>query len=293
MTDRSTSSTATPPASGLDLPADDAALAAALAAAAGDVLIGLRARVDNGGFAGDQRALKDAGDAAAQACLADLLARARPADAVLSEEAKDDLRRLDADRVWIVDPLDGTREFSERSADGSGWRDDFAVHVALWARGRGLVAGAVALPARGLVRRSDAPPLVAEAPLREVLAGMRPLRLAVSRTRPPAVAAHLGERADVELVPMGSNGVKVMAVLDGTADAYVHAGGQYEWDSAAPVAVATAAGLVATRIDGSPLVYNQPDPWSPDLAVCHPVLVEHLHRLLADAGTGDEPGAQQ
>ncbi len=291
MTDRSTSPTVALAIPGPDLPADDAALAAALATAAGEILNGLRRRVDAGGFDGDQRALKDAGDAAAQACLADLLARARPADAVLSEEAKDDPRRLEANRVWIIDPLDGTREFSERAADGAGWRDDFAVHVALWARGRGLIAGAVGLPARGLVRRTDAPPVVAVEPLREVLDGRRPLRLAVSRTRPPAVAARLGERPDVELVPMGSNGVKVMAVLDGTADAYVHAGGQYEWDSAAPVAVATAAGLVATRIDGSPLVYNQPDPWSPDLAVCHPVLVEHLHRLLAEAGIGDEPGA--
>jgi 3'(2'), 5'-bisphosphate nucleotidase len=296
MSDRSTSTTVAPPAPGPDLPADDAALAAALATAAGDVLLALRARVDAGGFERDRRALKDAGDAAAQACIADLLARARPRDAVLSEEAKDDPRRLGADRVWIIDPLDGTREFSERYDDAAGspgWRDDFAVHVALWERGRGLTVGAVGLPARGLVRRSDAPPAVSVEPLRAVLAGTRPLRLAVSRTRPPAVAARLGERPDVELVPMGSNGVKVMAVLDGTADAYVHAGGQYEWDSAAPVAVATAAGLVATRIDGSPLAYNQPDPWSPDLAVCHPVLVEHLHRLLAEAGVGDEPGAQQ
>ena len=292
MTDRPFSLTVAPPDSGPDLPAGDAALAAALATAAGDVLESLRARVDGGTFDGDQRTLKDAGDAAAQACLAGLLARVRPHDAVLSEEAKDDPGRLQADRVWIIDPLDGTREFAERLDDGTGWRDDFAVHVALWERGRGLVAGAVALPARGLVRRSDEPPAVAVEPLREVLDGRRPLRLAVSRTRPPAVAARLGERADVELVPMGSNGVKVMAVLDGTADAYVHAGGQFEWDSAAPVAVATAAGLVATRIDGSPLVYNQPDPWSPDLAVCHPVLVEHLHRLLAEAGIGDDPGAQ-
>jgi len=292
MSDRSTSPTVAPPVLRPDLPADDAALAAALATAAGAVLLELRASVDAGTFDGDRLALKDSGDAAAQACLAGLLARARPSDAVLSEEAKDDPTRLAAERVWIIDPLDGTREFSEHAADGEGWRDDFAVHVALWARGRGLVAGAVGLPARGLVRRTDAPPVVAVEPLREVLDGRRPLRLAVSRTRPPAVAARLGERPDVELVPMGSNGVKVMAVLDGTADAYVHAGGQYEWDSAAPVAVATAAGLVATRIDGSPLVYNQPDPWSPDLAVCHPVLVEHLHRLLAEAGAGDEPGAQ-
>jgi len=273
--------------------ADDAALAATLAEAAGAVLLALRARVDEGTFEGDRRALQDAGDAAAQTCLAALLAERRPGDAVLSEEARDDRGRLAAARVWIIDPLDGSREFSERSEDGAAWRDDFAVHVALWRRDTGLVAAAVGLPARGLVRRTDRPPVVAVGPLEDILAGRRPLRLAVSRTRPPSVAARLGLRPDVELVPSGSNGVKVMAVIDGTADAYVHAGGQFEWDSAAPVAVATAAGLVATRLDGSPLAYNQPDPWSPDLAVCHPVLLAHLRRLLTEAAAGDEPGASQ
>ncbi|MEI7744771.1 MAG: inositol monophosphatase family protein [Chloroflexota bacterium] len=273
-------------------PADDAGLAAMLAAGAGRVLLELRAHVDEGTFPGDLRGLKDAGDLAAQTWLADALAHARPGDAVLSEEARDDRSRLDADRTWIIDPLDGTREFAERDEAGTGWRTDFAVHVALWVRGRGLVAGAVGLPARNLVRRSDQPLDVPAERYDDILAGRRPLRLAVSRTRPPAVAARLGAREDVELVPMGSNGVKVMAVLDGTADVYVHAGGQYEWDSAAPVAVATAAGLTATRLDGSPLLYNQPDPWSPDLAVCHPALVAHLRRLLAGAGADDEPGAR-
>jgi 3'(2'), 5'-bisphosphate nucleotidase len=269
--------------------ADDAALAAALATEAGAILLRLRDAADLDAVHGDAAALRDAGDAAAQACLAAALAAARPEDAVLSEEAADDRRRLDADRVWIIDPLDGTREFSEHLEDGRGWREDFAVHVALWQRGQGLIAGAVGLPAKGIVRRSDPPCSIATDGAADVLAGRRPLRVAVSRTRPPSVALRLGSRPDVELVPMGSNGVKVMAVLDGIVDAYVHAGGQYEWDSAAPVAVATAAGLVASRLDGSALVYNQADPWSPDLLVCHPALASHLRALLASVADA-EPG---
>ncbi len=293
MTSHAPDATTAPPFAATPWPEDDAALAASLAAGAAAVLRALHDDVDAGRFTGDGRALKDAGDAAAQAWLAAALAAARPHDRVLSEEAKDDPRRLDADRVWIIDPLDGTREFSERADDGAGWRTDFAVHVALWERGAGLTAGAVSLPARNLVRRTDAPPaMAAAASAADAIArGGRPLRLAVSRSRPPAVAARLGARPDVELVPMGSNGVKVMALLDGVADAYVHAGGQYEWDQAAPVAVAQAAGCIATRLDGSPLVFNKPDPWSPDLVVCHPALVAHLRRLLAEAGADDEHGA--
>ena len=170
-------------------------------------------------------------------------------------------------------------------------RTDFAVHVALWEAGRGLTAGAVTLPARGLAYDSATVDRVPPDAARDVLAGVRPLRIAVSRTRPPAVVTHLAHRPDVELVPIGSTGVKVMAVVDGSVDAYVHAGGQYEWDSAAPVAVAQAAGLHATRLDGSPLVYNRPDPWSPDLLVCHPALVVLLRRLLAEVGPDDGPGA--
>ena len=116
---------------------DDLAVAVALAAGAGEVLVGLRAEQ---GDALPGKELKDAGDAAAQAWLAQALAVARPGDAVLSEEAADDAARLEADRVWIIDPLDGTREFSERLGDG--WRDDWAVHIALWQRGRGLTDAA-------------------------------------------------------------------------------------------------------------------------------------------------------
>jgi 3'(2'), 5'-bisphosphate nucleotidase len=263
----------------VDASADDARLAGTLAAGAGTVLMALRDRAGTDDIPLDGPALGTAGDAAAQAWLAAALAAARPVDAVLSEEAEGDDVRLTADRVWIIDPLDGTREFAERNGDGSR-RWDFAVHVALWTRGAGLVAGAVALPARSEVLSSGSVRRAGADRVRAVLDGTRPLRIAVSRTRPPAIVAPLAGRPDVELVPLGSNGVKVSAVVDGTVDAYVHAGGQYEWDSAAPVAVARAAGLVATRLDGSPLEYNRPDPWSPDLLVCHPAIEARLRELL-------------
>ena len=258
---------------------DDLTVAAALAAGAGEVLVALRAE----SLEMPSKELKDAGDAAAQAWLAMALAAARPDDAVLSEEAADDAARLEADRVWIIDPVDGTREFSERA--GEGWRDDFAVHVALWQRDRGLTEAAVSLPARGVVHTTAAGDLASalDASVQEVLDGVRPLRLAVSRSRPPRVVDLMAEEAGVEVVPMGSAGVKTVSVLDGTSDAYVHAGGQYEWDSAAPVAVVTSAGFVARRLDGSPLEYNRPNPWLPDLVVCHPALEAHLREILARA----------
>jgi len=208
--------------------------------------------------------LKDEGDAASQAVLAALLQEHYPDDAVLSEEAPDDPTRLKAPRVWIIDPLDGTREFSEPP------RDDWAVHVALWQNGR-LTAGAVALPARKITYTSAEP--AAQLPHR---GDQAPLRLAVSRTRPPAFITELAEALSADLVPMGSAGVKAMSVIDGTTDAYVHAGGQYEWDSAAPVAVARAHGLHCSRIDGSPLEYNRTNPKLPDLLICRPEIAEDL-----------------
>jgi 3'(2'), 5'-bisphosphate nucleotidase len=262
---------------------DDVRLAATLAAGAGEVLLALRARVDAGELPADPDALRCAGDAESQAWLAAALSAARAGDAVLSEEAADDPRRLAADRVWIVDPLDGTREFAERHPDGS-WRDDFAVHVARWQRGAGLTAAAVALPARGRVLDTGAPGHPDAALAAEVLAGRRPIRFAVSRSHPSDLAGRLAARDDVELVAMGSSGVKVAAVVEGSVDAYVHAGGQHEWDTAAPVGVALAAGFTATRLDGSPLAWNQPRPWSPDLVVCAPALATHVRALLAWAG---------
>jgi 3'(2'), 5'-bisphosphate nucleotidase len=235
----------------------DVEVAEEAARAAGDALLQLRAGGDLTG-----RALGDAGDAGAQRAIAEVLRRQRPDDVVFSEEAVDDPRRLGADRVWIVDPLDGTREYGEPG------RHDWAVHVALWAGGE-LTAAAVALPALDQVLlTSPAPPLPERAD--------GPVRVAVSRTRPPAEATAVAAALDAELVPLGSAGYKTVAVARGEVDAYVHSGGQYQWDSAAPVAVAAAAGLVTCRLDGSPLVYNAPDPYLPDLVVCRPELADRI-----------------
>jgi len=261
----------------------DAAIGIQAASLAGELLLRLRqgAAMGEGARAAlDADALRAAGDRDANRAIMKLLANERPEDSLLSEEAADDPRRLIADRVWIIDPLDGTREFGER--DGAGvWRDDFAVHVALWERGQGLTLGVVGLPARGVIYSSDAPPAVPPSPPGK-------LRIAVSRTRPPAFIAALEAAGSATLVPMGSAGVKVMAVVSGEADAYIHAGGQYQWDSAAPVAVALAAGLVATRLDGSPLRYNVPELLLPDLVVCHPDRADEVRALLDAAGFGPD-----
>ncbi|MBS43849.1 MAG: 3'(2'),5'-bisphosphate nucleotidase CysQ [Nocardioides sp.] len=257
--------------------ADDHLLAAWLADEAGRRLLAVREE----GLEG--KALKDAGDAAAHELLMDLLGQYRPGDAVLSEEGKDDKARLEADRVWIVDPLDGTREFSEPP------RDDWAVHVALWQRGAGdgstgpgdLVAGAVAQPALGETFTTGAAPVV---PPRT---SDKP-RIAVSRSRPPEWAHGLAEELGAELVPMGSAGVKVISVTRDITDAYVHAGGQFEWDSAAPVAVARAAGLFTSRIDGTPFVYNADDVYLPDLIVCRPELADQVVAWVTSNGVGQD-----
>jgi 3'(2'), 5'-bisphosphate nucleotidase len=241
--------------------------AARLAEEAGRLLLGIRARIDDGETADD---VKDEGDLRSHELLMGRLRDSHPDDAVLSEEGADDLARLDADRVWIIDPLDGTREFGEPP------RTDWAVHVALVIDGE-PVAGAVALPARGLVLSTAAPPTLAPA-----AAG--PTRVVVSRTRPPAEADRLVAALGAELVAMGSAGAKAMAIVLGDADVYAHAGGQYEWDSAAPAAVAARAGLHVSRLDGSPLRYNRPDAWMPDLLICRPELVDPVLAALA-AGT--------
>lgn len=244
-----------------DPPLDDAAFARWLAAAAGEELLAVREQV---GY-GDPTALGEAGDARAHQLIVAALARWRPGDAVLSEEGADHPTRLAADRVWIVDPLDGTNEFSEQG------RTDWAVHIALWTRRAGLSAGAVALPAQRQVLATDQPPPYPRA----VPRGAGP-RLAVSRSRRPAFLPALAAEVAGELVPIGSAGAKVAAVVTGEVDAYLHAGGQYEWDSAAPVAVARATGLHASRIDGSALAYNQVDPRLPDLLVCRRDLARRL-----------------
>jgi 3'-phosphoadenosine 5'-phosphosulfate (PAPS) 3'-phosphatase len=235
---------------------DDIALAADLAQRAGELLLQIRA---SSGLEGKE--LGKRGDHDANELLLAGLADARPDDAVLSEESVDSPARLSADRVWIIDPLDGTREY------GMPGRDDWAVHVALWTRGAGITAAAVAQPSLSTVYTSTAA---------ELTTANEPLVFLVSDSRPPAFAAPVAEQFGAKLQPMGSAGAKAMAVLRGDADAYLHAGGQWEWDSAAPVGVVLAAGLHATRVDGSPLVYNSAHPYLPDLLICRAELGEQL-----------------
>ena len=238
----------------------DAELAAHLAHVAGRILLEVRA---SGMFEG--KSLGKAGDQTANQFLCHAIRAQRPDDGLLSEESKDTDERLSKERVWIVDPVDGTREYGEE-------RDDWAVHVALCVNGK-PVTGAVALPGLGEVLRSDTPgalPPAAQKP-----------RMLVSRTRPASEAVAVADTIGAELVPMGSAGAKAMAVVRGEAEIYLHTGGQYEWDSAAPVAVALAHGLHASRIDGSPLIYNQQDTYMPDLLICRP---EWSERVLAEVG---------
>ncbi|MDQ3537349.1 MAG: 3'(2'),5'-bisphosphate nucleotidase CysQ [Actinomycetota bacterium] len=237
--------------------------AAGIAEAAGRLLLQLRARPELA-----DKALRDEGDRRSNDRILSLLAEAFPDDAVLSEESSDSTHRLDRQRVWIVDPLDGTREFGEPG------RSDWAVHVALAVDGQPVV-GAVALPGLDLVLSTQNPPRL---PAR----GNDKPRLVVSRTRPPDVTDQVAAALDAELLPMGSAGAKAMAVVRGEADVYCHAGGQYEWDSAAPVAVAAAAGLHVSRLDGSALRYNRPDPWLPDLLICRNELADAV--IAAAAG---------
>ena len=283
---------------------DDHALAADLAERAGRLLLDLRAS------GGDPGALRNAGDRQSHEFLMRELARERPADAVLSEEGLDDKARLTADRVWIVDPLDGTREFGEPG------RTDWAVHVALWARGaatgardaaasvRGaaagprdtaagvdefsgtrnasvgdgdLIAGAVALPAQSRVLSTASATDLAD------LGAQRPIRMVVSRTRASQLVKDVAARIDAELVPCGSAGAKVATLITGENDVYLHSGGFYEWDTAAPVAVARTRGLFISRIDGSQVAYNQEDPLLPDILVCRPAIASLLLNAIREA----------
>lgn len=235
----------------------DGELAAALAEAAGRIAMEVRACRLLG-----LKALGDAGDKTANAFLMRALQELRPDDGLLSEESVDDTRRLEKSRVWVVDPLDGSREYGEE-------RTDWAVHVGLAIDGRPEI-GAVALPGLGKVLRTDRPIPIAPPPAR--------LRMVVSRTRPAKEATEVAERIGAELVPMGSAGAKTMAVVRGQADIYLHTGGQYEWDSCAPAAVALAHGLHASRVDGSPLLYNQENTYLPDLLICRK---EHAEQMLS------------
>ena len=258
---------------------DDQTLARDLAAEAGRRLLDLRAH------GGDPDLLRKAGDRQSHEFLTAALAARRPGDIALSEEGADNPARLTASRVWIVDPLDGTREFGEPG------RTDWAVHVALWERsgasGPGdLTAGAVALPAQGQVLSTAAPGERGRAGEAVEVAedgdGSGKVRIVVSRTRAPRLVWNIPDLIDAELVPLGSAGAKVAAVVCGEADAYVHAGGFYEWDTAAPVAVARAAGCHASRIDGSPLAYNQVGLLMPDILICRPALAGALLQAIRE-----------
>lgn len=242
---------------------DDVALARFLAQEAGRILMDLRAAGTHEG-----KALGAQGDALANAFLMEALAQHRPDDGVLSEETADTPARLSKERVWIIDPLDGTREYGEGRAD-------WAVHVGLSVDGKAAL-GAVALPGLDLVLDSAAPP---------ALPPMAPVpRLLVSRSRPAREAVTVAEVLGGELVPMGSAGAKAMAVVRGEAEIYLHSGGQYEWDNCAPVAVAAGAGLHVSRIDGSPLVYNNADTWLPDLLICRPQWAQRVLEEVARIG---------
>ncbi|WAC24042.1 3'(2'),5'-bisphosphate nucleotidase CysQ [Blastomonas sp. SL216] len=241
----------------------DGELAAKLAQTAGRILLQVR---DCGLVTGP--ALGKTGDQTANQFLCHALREQRPGDGLLSEEEKDNAERLGHSRVWIVDPVDGTREYGEA-------RGDWAVHVGLSVDGH-AVLGAVALPGLDLVLRSDQPqPLPPGAPIPRML---------VSRSRPAKEALAVAELLGAELLPMGSAGAKAMAVVRGEAEIYLHTGGQYEWDSCAPVAVAAAHGLHVSRADGSPLIYNQLDTYMPDLLICRPEWTERVLTAMRSLG---------
>ncbi|MFM7253865.1 MAG: 3'(2'),5'-bisphosphate nucleotidase CysQ [Ilumatobacteraceae bacterium] len=248
----------------------DAQLATRLAVEAGRLLVRLREEAEQRHAPSWQ--MMDAGDAVSHRFLIEELRSARPDDAVMSEEGSDDLRRFERDHCWIVDPLDGTNEYGEHG------RVDWTVHVALWSEGR-LAAGAVSLPAIDAVFSTEHPPVVP--PMQ------RPHpRLVTSRTRNPQSAVVVARALGCDAIRLGSAGAKTMAVILGEADIYVHDGGMYQWDSAAPIAVALAAGLHASRLDGSPMAYNHADPWLPDLIVCRPEFADDALSSLRAAGWG-------
>jgi 3'(2'), 5'-bisphosphate nucleotidase len=248
----------------MDYMMDDAELASHLAFEAGKLLLDHHAAL-SGSLAGKE--LGKAGDLVANRFLCDAIREQRPDDGLLSEEEKDDSARLSKSRVWIIDPVDGTREYGEG-------RTDWAVHVALAIDGVPSI-GAVALPGLGLVLRTDHPSSLPPAPVIP--------RMVVSRTRPAKEALEVAEHIGAELIPMGSAGAKAMAIVRGEAEIYLHTGGQFEWDSCAPAAVAVAHGLHISRIDGSPMIYNQADVYMPDLLICRPEWAEQILSLLSNS----------
>jgi 3'(2'), 5'-bisphosphate nucleotidase len=253
----------------------DAALAVRLAVEAGRHLVEVREAMFADGMS--YWDVMDTGDMVSHHFIGEQLREHRPSDPVLDEEGAEDPRRFESDRVWIIDPLDGTREYGERG------RNDWAVHIALWGGDR-FIAGAVSLPAVGMVFATDPPPVVPDP-------GRPKPRIITSRSRAPYAAVLIAEALGCDAVRLGSAGAKAMAVVLGEADIYVHDGGMYQWDSAAPTAVAEAAGLHTSRVDGSPLVYNARDPWLPDMLICRPELAEPaLQALWGDGFRLDRGG---
>ena len=244
----------------------DQRLASRIASETGSMLVALRNDLVRSSVS--YWDLKDEGDWAAHRFIVEALKSSRPEDVILSEEAADDRSRLSAERVWIIDPIDGTNEFAEPP------RHDWAIHIALWERGD-LVAGSVALPSLGMTFDADPPPVVPTS------TRARPV-LVTSRTRNPYCAVIVANALGCDVGRLGSAGAKTMAVVMGEADIYVHDGGMYQWDSAAPAAVARAAGLHVSRIDGSPLVYNDTSLWLPDILVCRPELAERALQALSE-----------
>jgi 3'(2'), 5'-bisphosphate nucleotidase len=244
----------------------DIELTIRLAVEAGRHLVDLRQKLFDAGTTPWD--VMDRGDAGAHKVIADELSAHRPDDAVLDEEAAEDPRRFDADRVWIIDPLDGTREYGEQG------RSDWAVHVALWDRDH-FVSGAVALPAVDVVLSTDPAPVLPNT-------GRDRPRMITSRSRAPYAAVLVAKALDCDAVRLGSAGAKAMAVVLGDADIYLHDGGMYQWDSAAPAAVALAAGLHVSRVDGSPIVYNDRNPWLPDVLICRKEYAESVLSALWD-----------
>ena len=242
----------------------DSELATRLAIEAGQLLVGLREQLWQAGA--HSWHVMDSGDAKSHEFIGEQLRTLRPDDAVLDEEGAEDPRRFTSDRVWIIDPLDGTREFGEPG------RHDWAVHIALWDRDR-FTAGAVSLPAVDLVLATDPAPVL-PAPQRP-----RP-RIVTSRSRAPYAAVIVANALECDAVRLGSAGAKAMAVVLGEADIYLHDGGMYQWDSAAPAAVALAAGLHVSRLDGTPIVYNDRDPWLPDFLICRQELADDVLEAL-------------
>lgn len=237
-----------------------------IATEAGRRLLELRQRLEAAGTSA--REIGDRGDRLSHEFIVGALNASFPGIPILSEEGADQLARLRSERVWIVDPLDGTNEFSQAG------RSDWAVHVALAVNGEPVV-GAVALPAQGVTLSTAQTLAVSPRP-------EGPTRILVSRSRAPAVASCVAQKLAARLIPMGSAGAKVAAVILGEADCYIHAGGQYEWDSAAPVAVALASGFHASRLDGSALRYNQENTYVPDLLICRPDLASEVRKAVRE-----------